>query len=81
MKKPFLLILGCNYYPEAYTGDWKGCFETVEEIWEKVTVNRRSILFQRGKKKGQIEREYEKYLFEGSEYDWIEIVDLRKWTV
>lgn len=52
MKKPFLLILGCNYYPEAYTGDWKGCFETVEEIWEKVTVNRRSILFQRGKKKG-----------------------------
>ena len=34
MKKPYLLIVGDNHYPSAYTDDWKGCFETREEALE-----------------------------------------------
>lgn len=31
MNKPFLLIAGDNYYPDAGTGDWVECFTTREE--------------------------------------------------
>jgi hypothetical protein len=33
--KPYLLIAGDNFYPEAYTGDWIECYETKEEAIEK----------------------------------------------
>ena len=25
--KPYLLIVGDNYYPSAYTGDWVACYD------------------------------------------------------
>lgn len=31
MKKPYLLIVGFDYYPSRGTGDWIKCFETEEE--------------------------------------------------
>lgn len=31
MNKPFLLIVGDQYYPSSGTGDWRGCFETIAE--------------------------------------------------
>jgi hypothetical protein len=34
--KPYLLIAGDNYYPSSRTGDWKGCYETLEEAQEKL---------------------------------------------
>lgn len=66
MKKPFLLILGCNYYPEAHTGDWKRCFETREEILSKIIEHKPSI------PKGIYNQIT--YEFEGQEYDWMEII-------
>jgi len=33
--KPYLLIVGDNYYPSAYTGDWVACYATEEEAKEK----------------------------------------------
>jgi hypothetical protein len=32
--KPYLLIVGDNYYPSAYTGDWVACYATEEEAVE-----------------------------------------------
>jgi hypothetical protein len=34
MKKPYLLIAGDNYYPSAYTGDWRGCYSSYTEAKE-----------------------------------------------
>jgi len=31
MKKPFLLIMGDNFYPSEGTGDWRGTYESYEE--------------------------------------------------
>lgn len=36
MKKPFLLIMGDNYYPCRGTGDWVEAFESYEEAEEKI---------------------------------------------
>ena len=33
--KPYLLIVGDDYYPSAYTGDWVACYATKEEAKEK----------------------------------------------
>lgn len=33
--KPYLLIVGDNYYPSAYTNDWVGCYSTREEAYEE----------------------------------------------
>ncbi len=35
MNKPYLLIVGDDYYPSAYTGDWVACYATKEEAKEK----------------------------------------------
>lgn len=31
MNKPFLLIVGDQYYPSSGTGDWRGCFKSIAE--------------------------------------------------
>lgn len=36
MTKPYLLIAGDNYYPSSDTGDWVGCFSTLEEAKAQV---------------------------------------------
>lgn len=35
--KPFLLIVGSQYYPRAYTGNWRGCFSSSEEALEELS--------------------------------------------
>lgn len=52
--------------------NWKRCFETREEAWSQITVHEPCPA------KGIFSREV--YEFEGVEYDWVDIVDLRDWT-
>ena len=39
-----LLIAGDNYYPSADTGDWIGCFPTVDEAKSKVTLENYRVI-------------------------------------
>lgn len=66
MKKPYLLIAGDTYYPDKGTGNWIGCYETLEDIKNVIVKNEYSGY----------------YTINGSEdeYEWYEIVDLREWT-
>jgi len=68
MNKPYLLIAGDNYYPDAKTGDWKGCYSTFEEAEAEVSEYKNVLGTQDG------------YLFNEQVYDWYTIVDLRDWT-
>lgn len=65
--KPFLLMAGESYYPESGTGDWIGCFETMEEALAMV---------QKPPDDGFGHRKYE---INKVGYDWYHIVDLRHW--
>lgn len=78
MKK-FLLIAGCNYYPEAYTGDWKGCFATREEAESHITVEETPILYTSGKKINQVKEIHKSFLLDGHPVDWYDIVNLEEW--
>lgn len=82
--KPYLLIAGDNYYPDAYTGDWIGTFATREEAESAVRAEKQTSLFLRGPLKGQVKKEWEEYRVNHPSYgdqrvDWYEIIDLRKW--
>lgn len=61
--KYYLLIAGEFYYPSRRTGDWIGCFETYEEALNQVKIEKYDF----------------RYIVNGSERDWYEIVDLRRW--
>jgi len=76
----FLLIAGDCYYPQAYTGDWIGCFPTFDAARAQVTdvVHKRTIT--KGKRKGEEEVTHTSHSINGREYDWFEIVDLREWV-
>ena len=78
--KPFLLIAGDNYYPEAYTGNWIGCFSTYEEAATKVILVEHKRIITHGKRKGQEEITGKSHQIDGRDYDWWDIVDLREWT-
>jgi len=78
--KPFLLIAGDNYYPEAYTGNWIGCFSTYEEAATKVTLVEHKRIITHGKRKGQEEITGKSHQIDGRDYDWWDIFDLREWT-
>jgi len=78
--KRFLLIAGNNYYPEAYTGNWIGCFLTYEEAASKVTLVEHKRIITHGKRKGQEEITGKSHQINGRNYDWWDIVDLREWT-
>ena len=80
MNKPYLLIAGDNYYPSADTGDWIGCFSTVEEAREQIEYIDHPQFFNTGKMKGQIKTNDISYRIGGRVFDWYEIVDLREWT-
>lgn len=80
MKKPYLLIAGENYYPSADTGDWKGCYSTVEEAKEQIEYIDHPEFFTKGKMKGQLKSNNITYKIGNSVFDWYEIVDLREWT-
>jgi hypothetical protein len=78
--KRFLLIAGDNYYPEAYTGNWIGCFSTYEEAATKVTLVEHKRIITHGKRKGQEEITGRSHQIDGRDYDWWDIFDLREWT-
>ena len=69
--KWFLLIAGDYHYPEAEVGDgdWIGCYTNLEEAENAVQ---------------QIEGKYRRYTYtvqgEDGQFDWYEIIDLRKWV-
>jgi len=68
MKKPFLLIMGWDSYPERGTTDWRGCYSSREDATKDVVFH----------------DDFGFYTFvnekRGENYDWYEIVDLREWT-
>lgn len=65
MNKPYLLIAGDNYYPSDGTGDWVGCFSTLEEAKAQVEPQKTNGYTVNGRDWG---------------CDWYEIIDLREWT-
>lgn len=80
MKKPYLLIAGDYYYPSADTGDWKGCYFTVEEAREQIEYIDHLQFFTSGKMKGQLKGNNITYKIGDDVFDWYEIVDLREWV-
>lgn len=66
--KPYLLMVGYDYYASHGTGDWKGCYESKEkaEAQVKHDYNNRIVM---------VDDEYEF----PTTYDWYQIVDLREW--
>lgn len=76
----FLLIAGDTYYPEAYTGDWIGCFPTFDEARAQVTDVVHTQIITKGANKGQAQVTHTSYSIKGAKYDWFEIVDLREWV-
>ena len=67
MKKPYLLIAGDCYYPSSGTDDWKGCYETIEEIQEMLEKDPDDC------PEGAVK-------IDGAPYDWYYIIDLREWV-
>jgi len=83
-EKYFLLIAGCGYYPQAGTDDWIGMFDTEQDAEQAVKKIPKHTYYTKGKDKGKVKDTYYSYgiTHNGSyyeNYDWYEIVDLRKW--
>lgn len=78
MKK-YLLIAGDHYYPQAYTDDWQGCYDTYEEAKARITIEETPILFMQGKRKGEVKEIQKTYYLDGHRVDWYDIVDLEAW--
>lgn len=70
MKKPFLLIMGSDYYPSRGTGDWQGTYESYEEAEDNVVETETEHY---SLKEDTSDNSYDYY-------DWYKIVDLRNWT-
>lgn len=70
IEKPFLVIMGDDYYPCKETKDWKVTFSTLTEAQNAVRIVE-SLATPR----------YKHYEFTGDSwhYDWYQIVDLRDW--
>lgn len=79
MNKPFLLIAGDSYYPQAGTDDWQGRFDSIEEIQKAITTVEHHKYFTKGKNKGNVKSTYYHYEYNGDKYDWYQIVDLTEW--
>lgn len=77
--KHFLLTAGHNYYPQAATEDWIGCFSSREEALSKVATIEHKRVVTKGKNKGQEEITGQSYRIGESIFDWFEIIDLREW--
>jgi len=78
MKK-FLLLAGCNYYPEGGTGDWIGCYSSYEEAEAQIKFEETYEYYSKGTRKGEIKETYKKIFVNGQEHDWYDIVDLEEW--
>jgi hypothetical protein len=71
MNKPFLLTVGDHYYPESGAGDWVGCFSSYEEAMAQIKLDNYGAYTRSGKLIGEGREK---------EFDWYEIIDLRKWV-
>lgn len=77
--KDYLLIAGYQYYPEAGTRDWIGCFFSYKEALSQVEPVKHTRTVSKGKRKGEEVLEYTTYKINGKEHDWYKIVDLAEW--
>lgn len=77
--KYYLLIAGDHYYPQAYTNNWIKTFETYEEAKSQVTQKDFKRTITKGKRKGEEEFIFSKYIINENEYDWFDIVNLHDW--
>ena len=78
MKK-YLLIAGHNFYPQAGTDDWRGCYDTYEEAKARITTEETPILYTSGKRMNEVKEIYKTYYLDGYHIDWYDIVDLEAW--
>lgn len=76
MDKPYLLIAGEAYYPEAGTGDWIGFFETYEQAKSCVEIVEVEVPFRAGPRRGQVKEIRTILKVNGVKRDWYEIVDV-----
>lgn len=75
----YLLIAGHYYYPQASTDNWINCFESYEEAKAQVTQKDIKRTITKGKRKGEEEFLYSKYIINDKEYDWYDIINLQNW--
>ncbi len=80
MTKRFLLMAGDNHYPSAGTGDWIAVFASYEEAWAQVERIEVKRIITKGKRKGETEVVSTGWKIGETIYDWITIIDLRRWT-
>jgi hypothetical protein len=76
----YLLIAGDHYYPQAYTDNWIKCFKSYEEAKAQVTPKDIKRTITKGKRKGEEEIIFTKYLINDKEYEWYDIVNLQDWV-
>jgi len=74
----YLLIAGDSYYPTSGTGDWIGCYESYGEAKSEVEIIETPVYYTQGKKKGEIKSTFKSYKISGRNFDWYEIVDLKR---
>ena len=80
MNKPFLLIAGYGYYPGAGTEDWQDRFETYEEAARQIETIQHYREITKGKRKGEREETYKRYIYNGNKFDWYQIVNIEEWS-
>lgn len=79
MPKPYLLTAGDGYYPRGGDEDWIATFTTEEEAENAVGRKEWHTYYTTGKSKGQIRSTHLAFIINDVQYDWYEIIDLRKW--
>jgi hypothetical protein len=72
MNKPFLLIVGNDYYPARSTGDWIGCYSSYEEAKSKIIIFGNDEWWY-----GKLNEPNSKN--HNDEFNWYDIIDLRQW--
>lgn len=78
--KLFLLTAGSSYYPRPGQADWQRTFSTREEALAAVKTVDYTRKITRGKRAGEEEVTLQRYLIDGVEHDWCEVIDLSKWV-
>jgi hypothetical protein len=71
----FLLIAGEQYYPDAGTGNWLGCFSTATEAERQVE---KIDHYFTGETRKHIVCDTE-YKINNTTYDWYRIINLNEW--
>jgi hypothetical protein len=72
MNKPFLLMVGNDYYPARGTGDWIGCYSSVEVAKSKIIISE--------DKWCPVKLNEPNSKYHNDEFNWYDIIDLRQWS-